>query len=55
MKKAYEAKHETEKWAKIAEIMENEHGLPKYPAKALEKAFKEISKRNTAQGQDAAN
>lgn len=55
MKKEYEAKCEAEKWAKIADIMENEHGLEKYPPKALEKTFKEISKRNTAQDQNTAN
>ncbi|KAI9841978.1 MAG: hypothetical protein M1837_007544 [Sclerophora amabilis] len=48
VKQMVDAKYDLEKWARIAEILESEYGLTKYPAKSLEKAFKDISKRHAA-------
>lgn len=46
-KKEVEEKFETEKWVKISEVMEAECSK-KYPPGALQKKFKEVTKKTSA-------
>ena len=44
VKKTLEEEFEIKKWVQVADELQEEHGTPKYPAKALEKLFKKLEK-----------
>ncbi|KAI9819343.1 MAG: hypothetical protein M1832_004048 [Thelocarpon impressellum] len=46
--KDVEARFEFEKWGRVADVLEAEHGLGKLPPKSLEKTYKEVVKRGVA-------